>query len=152
MQFGEPDFKWQMVFNTFWVERLTNGVMVKTAYLVQGAPAEVLSVLVATEGIQHLKESATNYLRDFAEIEPVSVQPLPMGKYFSPMFSNHVRLARSGDSGEIAFFTVPLHDIANAARGNISRGASVRAVQVALLHSDVAVHYRLVLELIKLAK
>lgn len=144
----EPCFKWQMVFNTFEVERCSIGAIVRVAYALGHTAQEIVPIIVSREGLTHLRKSTEGYLVDLGE-EFVPRTPLPVGvRQFSPLFANNVRLARSGGVGEIAFLTVQLHDIAEAAQGKLRREDSVRPIQVALLHSDMSVHQQLILEMI----
>lgn len=142
-------FKWQMVFNSFDVTKIEMGCLVRLAYVVGSSAAEIVTVVVSIEGLVQLKESAKSYLQDFSlrsDYHPIQV---PGGvKQFSPLFANYVRLARSGKTGEIALLTVQLHEIANAASGVSPKEKITEPVQVALLHSDMDTHQRLVIEML----
>lgn len=142
-------FKWQMVFNAFDVTKVEMGCLVRLAYVVGSSAAEIVSVVVSVEGLIQLKASAKSYLQDFALNSDNQRPQVPGGvKQFSPLFANYVRLARSGKTAEIAFLTVQLHDIANAASGATPKNKITEPVQVALLHSDIETHQRLVLEML----
>lgn len=147
-----PEFKWQMLFNAFWFERITFGVMARVAYLQAGTAPEIVSIMISDEGLGKLKESTAKYLQQIAMVpNAAAMPPMPLTRMFTPLFSNHVSLARSGNAGEIAFYTVMLSDIANAARGNLPDN-KVEPIHVAVLYSDIETQLRFALELIKLAQ
>lgn len=147
--YGEPAFKWQMVFNTFDVETIESGRIVRFAFTTNGYAAEVVRVFVSNEGLEQLWKSAQDYIKRFGQVEPTKPPVIPPSREFSPLFSNHVRLATSGGSAEIAFYTVLLQDIANVATGVLPQDTLVNCAPIALLHSGVHVHRLLVMELLK---
>lgn len=146
--YGVPNFRWQMVFNAFTIEKVSNGTLLRVAYVAQNTAAEIVPILICTEGLQQLLESSRSYIKDFGSVEPYPAIALPQARQFSPLFSNNVRLSHSGSSAEIAFYTVPLSEIAQAAKGKIPVDAAVNCVQVALLHSDITIHKQLTLALV----
>lgn len=149
VNYGAPNFRWQMVFNSFSVERLSNGTLLRVAYVVNSAAAEVVPILVCEEGLKQFSDSAVTYVQDLGEPVPFAGPHIPStARVFSPLFSNHIRIARSGSSAEFAFYTIPLKEIAQAAKGNLPANAQVDCVQVALLHSGVTLHQQVVLALI----
>lgn len=144
------DFKWQMYFNAFELEWNPNGCMVRLAYVNKGTASEVVPVFVPREGVQHLQQSSERYIQQLSSSADFGGDStLPGGvRTFSPLFANYIRLARSGETCEIGMFTVALHSIAAAARGQITASAEIHAVPVALLHSDTKTHINLVISLI----
>lgn len=144
-----PDFRWQMFFNAFSVERLDNGALLKVAHVTNNTAPEIVPIFVSREGIEHFRESATEYIQSFGATEPYSGPGLPSTRTFSPLFSNFIRVAHSGQSAEFSFFTVPLRVIAEVAKkGSIDGSIKIKCVQVALLHSDLKLHHQVVVALI----
>jgi hypothetical protein len=154
VEYGQPNFKWQMVFNAFTIERISQGCMVKLAYVTnnggQFSAAEIVPIIISSEGLEQTKQSAKEYIAAFADVPPYLSGTLPSARQFSPLFSNHIRLSFAGNSSEIAFFTVLLTDIANATKGVLAEKSTIPCVHVALAHSDNTVHRQLVLELMKI--
>ena len=152
LSYGEPNFRWQMVFNAFEIERLEHGILLRVAFVYSRSgsdrmAAEIVPFLISHEGLDQLRQSAKQYITQFKNTTPIDEQPLPAARQFSPLFANHVRLSRTGECAEIVLYTVPIMAIASAARGQGVTGA-VNCVQVGLLHSDTEVHERLVLNLL----
>ncbi|MGH8019856.1 MAG: hypothetical protein ACREIA_16575 [Opitutaceae bacterium] len=148
----EHNFRWQMYFNTFEITRVKSGCFVSFAYIHQGSEtytaAEIVPVFFSYEGMLTLRDSTREYLSSMAA-EPLTRIPLPPGvRRFSPLFANYARLARSGESAEVGLFTIPLHTIAAANKGQIRETDVVHAVPVALLHSDLRLHMNLVVSIL----
>ena len=138
-----------MAFNAFSVEKVSNGVLLRVAYVVgRDAAAEIVPILLNYEGLEQFTKSATTYIEELGETPAYSGGALPSVRSFSPLFSNHLRAARSGSSAEFAFYTIPLKDIAQVAKGELATGSKVTCVNVALLHSDVMLHQQVVLSLV----
>lgn len=153
LSYGVPNYRWQMLFNAFEVDKMPHGVMLRVAYVYSRSgsdrtAAEVVPFLISNEGLEQLRESAKQYISQFTNLDPFDVAPLPASRQFSPLFANHVRLSRGGGCAEIALYTVPLMAVASAAQGLASSNAVVDCVQVGLLHSDLQTHERLVLTLL----
>ena len=153
ISYGKPNYRWQMLFNSFEIERLDYGVMVRVAFVYsrpgyERTAAEIVPFIISNEGLEQLKETSKKYVTQFGTVAPLEQPPLPAARQFSPLFANHVRLARSGGCAEIALYTVPLMEVAAAARGQRAEDADVECVQVGLLHSDTLTHERLVLGLL----
>jgi hypothetical protein len=102
-----------------------------------------------------MKASVAGYLPDFAGVGRPAADTEKIAssfRRFSPLFSNHVRLARSGGCAEMAFYTTMLSLIVDEITGRRrkSRNSSdFPLIPVALLHSDVEVHYLLVCRLLE---
>ena len=149
----EHNFKWQMVFNTYDIENLGQGAIVRFAYVMKGGMAsEVVPILISPEGLRHLAESAKRYIQEFSPSAPSLVlKSVPDARQFSPLFSNNVMVSKSGTMGEVQFQTVLLNDIANLSLGRVTPETEFSTVEVALMHSTVQIHERLVLDLVSLA-
>lgn len=147
IEYGVPNFKWQMAFNWFSLEKVSQGCLMKAAYVTNNTAAEIVPIIISHEGITQLKGTVKDYISSFGDVPPRQSAGLQGVRQFTPLFCNHLRISYAGHSGEIAFFTVVLHDIANAARGVLKAQSKIPAVQVALLHSDITTHQQLVLEL-----
>jgi hypothetical protein len=147
-----PDFRWQMFFNAFEIERNHAGALIRVAYVLsrQGGErtaAEVVPFFVPHEGLLQLRESSAEYIQQFENTIPQAQPNLPGVRQFSPLFANHIRLSKSGTVGEISLYTVPIMQIASAARGQ-KNSTVVSCVQVGLLHSDILTHEQLILQLL----
>ena len=108
------DFRWQMYFDRFSVEQVPNGKIISFSYASQGTTPEIVPVFVSDQGLHQLLGSATEYLPGFTGVADPgpAIEELPNpSKRFSPLFSNHIRLARSGDTAEIAFYAILLNFI-----------------------------------------
>lgn len=154
VEYGQPNFKWQMVFNAFSIEKVNHGCLIRFAYSArsgsQTTAAEIVPIILSREGLEQMKAATKNYIGTFGDVPTREADILPNARQFSPLFSNHARVSYAGDSAEIAFFTILLHDIANATKGALSPNVKIPCVQVALLHSDITVHRQLILELMNL--
>ena len=98
-----------------------------------------------------MKATANDYISGFADVDDPGpeVEQIPgVARKFSPLFSNHVRLSRSGGVAEVVFSTLMLTFLADEARGARKQGSAFPMVPVALLHSPIPVHYRLVCQLL----
>lgn len=148
----EHNFKWQMVFNTYDIEKLPQGVIVRFAYVQKsGMASEIVPVLISAEGLMHLKDSAVKYLQEFSpKSGSTPLRPIPEVKQFSPLFSNHLNVSKSGGLGEVLLQTILLQDIANVSLGRVPPGTEIQTVEVGLFHSDVPTHERLILDLVSL--
>lgn len=152
IEYGAPNFRWQMAFNAFSIEKVSNGSLLRFAYVVGNTAAEIVPILINDEGVTQFGEASTSYIEEFGQVPSYAGPALPSVRTFSPLFSNHLRASRSGSSGEFAFYTVPLKDVAQAAKGQMAASIKVSCVQVALLHSDVALHQQVVLALLASGK
>jgi len=139
-------FRWQMFFNRFTVERVESGRIVSFAFAYEGRASEIVPVMISDEGLIQLRHSAEKYLSNFAGAAsaPSETEKLPAeARRFSPLFSNHVRLSRSGKNAEVIFYTVPLSFIADEIAGRRKPKSDMSLIPVAILHSSDSVHYRL---------
>lgn len=151
--YGVPNFKWQMFFNAFSVEKCSSGVLLRVAYMTkntdnQHTASEIIPIVLSREGLQQMAEGSRSYIADFGNVAPYLGATLPAVRQFSPLFANHIRMSRTGGTGEMAFYTVPIMDIALAVQGKLAAGSKVNCVHVALLHSDMALHEQLAMALI----
>lgn len=151
IDYGQPNFKWQMVFNAFSLEKVSHGCLIRFAYCArvgsQIAAAEIVPIILSNEGLEQMKRSLKDYVGTFGDVPTKETDVLPSARQFSPLFSNHARVSYAGHSAELGFFTILLHDIANATKGILPGNSKVPCVQVALLHSDITVHRQLIIEL-----
>jgi hypothetical protein len=149
---GAQQFRWQMYFNRFVVEEVKGGRQVSFAFFDGKLTPEIVPIFISHEGLLQLRASAEPYLPGFTGIEDPGdeTEELPVGaRRFSPLFSNHVRLARSGGSAEIVFCTIMLTHIADVMNDLRKVGDKIPLVPVALLHSSVPVHYRFLLRVLE---
>jgi hypothetical protein len=150
---GNLNFRWQMCFNRFVIETVETGKIVNFAYasIVNKAEAcaEIVPIFISNEGLSQLKKTAKKYLSAFASVEDPGpeIENIPTARRFSPLFSNHVRMSRSGGTAEVVFSTIMLTFIADEAQGTRKPGP-FPLVPVALLHSTIPVHYRLICQLL----
>jgi hypothetical protein len=149
------NFRWQMCFNRFSIETIATGKIVNFAYVSivekKEVCAEVVPVFISDEGLEQLKRTSHDYISGFADVEDPGpeIEQIPSaGRRFSPLFSNHLRLSRSGGTAEIVLSTLMLTFLADEARGSRKPGTVFPMVPVALLHSSIPVHYRFVCQLL----
>ena len=144
-------FRWQMRFNRFAIENTVGGRTALLSFVAGDATQEIVPVFITDEGLMQLKTSVKEYLPGFSDTEDPGpeVEKLPIGvRRFSPLFSNHVRLARSGENAEISFYTLMLTFIADEVRGIRKKNSPMPLVPVALVHSSLPVHFRLLCRLL----
>lgn len=146
------DFKWQMYFNRFSIEEVPEGKIASFAYQksINSSASEIVPVFIPHEGLKQLKESSTKYLPAFVGTEDPGekVEALPDARRFSPMFGNHIRLSRSGQSAEIAIFSIMLTILVDRLNGKGKTRDTFPLIPVALLHSSIPVHYRFICKLL----
>jgi hypothetical protein len=145
---ADLQFRWHMCFNRFKVEKLDNGKIVNFAYVVDHAdPRELVRVFISNEGLFQMRKSVESYLPSLSGVgdpgEKIEEFGVPERR-FSPLFTNHIRLARSGDTAEIACYMAMLTFLADEIVGRRKKGSSMPLVPVALLHSTVPIHYRFI--------
>jgi hypothetical protein len=145
-------FRWQMYFNRFKVEEMDGGKMVSFAYQkdLNSNAAEIVPIFIPIEGLVQLKEGAASYLPGFAGTEDPgeSVEVMPQARCFSPLFGNHVRLSRSGKTAEIVIFTMLLTLIIDKMKNVGKKRDEFPIAPVALFHSSIPIHYRLICKLL----
>jgi hypothetical protein len=144
-----PAFRWQMVFNAFWLESTGMGQILRVAFMNGDTATEIVPIVLAEDAIHMFKTSSAEYVKAFGSMtaEEVDDVEMPKAKQFSPFFSNFIRPAIAGKVGEIGLFSLPLHHIADLAKGTVPPETAIHPVQVALLYSDLPTHRRLVLDL-----
>jgi hypothetical protein len=144
---ASPPFRWQMCFNRFTIDILPNGKLVDFAYVDGDQARDIVRIFISKEGLLHLKDSVAQYLPRLSGTQDPGpdVEDIPHAvRRFSPLFSNHVRMAHSGGTAEIAFYMITLSQIADEIRGQRKKGAPMPVLPVALLHSAISVHYRFI--------
>jgi hypothetical protein len=138
-------FAWQLFFNRFSIEDAPVGKLVCFASVYEGKAPEILPVVIGKDALVQLRSSVETYLPQLAGAPdaPSDTEKLPNEtKRMSSMFVNHIRLARSGNTAELMFYTVPLSFIADEIRGTRKAKSQMSAIPVAILHSSLSVHYR----------
>lgn len=145
-------FRWHMCFNRFKVEKAANGKTVDFAYVVDGAePRELVKVFISDEGLRQLADSVKTYLPTLSGVKDPGEEVERLGvpeRRFSPLFTNNIRLARSGETAEIACYMIMLSLLADELGGRRKKDSQMPVVPVALLHSTVPIHYRFICRLL----
>jgi hypothetical protein len=145
---ADLQFRWHMCFNRFKVEKADNGKIVNFAYVVERVdPRELVRVFISNEGLLHMLKSVKEYLPTLSGVGDPGEAVEDFGtpeRRFSPLFTNHIRLARSGDTAEIACYMVMLSFLADEVAGRRKKDSSMPVMPVALLHSTVPIHYRFI--------
>jgi|GEM_PF-3714284 len=145
-------FAWQMHFNRFAIEPEGTGKIVSFASVYDGQAKEIVPIYFSRIALIQCRQSVETYLPTIANVgdAPADTEKLPSGvKRFSNLFSNQIRFSRSAEIGEIALYTIPLSFLADEIHGRRKPKGDMPIVAVALLHSDVKVHCRLINRLLE---
>lgn len=144
-------FAWQMFFNRFTVEPDGKGKVVSFASVYEGQAKEIVPIRFSREALIQCRMSVEQYLPGLSGTEeaPSDTGKLPAGvKRFSNLFCNHIRLSHSGECAEVALYIIPMSLIADEILGRRKPKGDMPVVPVAMLHSDMSVHYRFINQLL----
>lgn len=148
---GDNRFRWRSYFDSYQIERNEEGVILYFAFsgLMSGTQPTIATVFLDHQTLKRTFESSRSYFELMGIPGNKAKKELPNGKVHSPEFANHITLAHSQGIGELGFYTILIHDLANILRRTKdSKNVPVAtSLPVAVFHANFEIYHHFLTEL-----
>lgn len=149
---GDNRFRWRAYFDSFKIERNEEGVILYFAFsgLMSGNQPSIATIFLDHQSLRRTFESSRNYYESMGIPGNKAKKVFPHGKVHSPEFANHITLAHSQGIGELGFYTILIHDLANILRRADSNNKVVpqaTTLPVAVFHANFDIYHQFLTEL-----
>ena len=149
LNYNDHNFRWRAFFNAYKVETRPTGKLIMFGFEDPSCERpEVATILLSHGGLNRLKESTQSYLATGGPVPTGVNVKEPRGRIHTPEMANHVNCARSEGVGELAFYLIRIHEIANVISGKIP-GDEINPLPIAVFHSDINTHQRILFDILE---